>query len=68
MECFWWKLKQEWLNDQHFKTRDEAKKAVFENIFVFYNRCRLHASNDYMTPEEYYKKMLWEEEADMLAS
>ena len=54
MECFWGKLKQEWLNDQHFKTRNEAKKAVFEYIYVFYNRKRIHAANDYQTPEEYY--------------
>lgn len=56
MECLWGKLKQEWLNEQHFKTRDEAKKAVFEYIWIFYNRKRVHASNDYMTPEEYYSK------------
>lgn len=56
MECFWGKLKQEWLNEQHFKTRDEAKKAVFEYIWIFYNRKRVHASNGYMTPEEYYSK------------
>lgn len=56
MECFWGKLKQEWLNDQHFKTRDEARKAVFEYIWIFYNRKRIHASNGYMTPEEYYSK------------
>jgi transposase InsO family protein len=32
MESFWGKLKMEWLNDYNFKTRDEAKKAVFEYI------------------------------------
>jgi len=54
MECFWGKLKQEWLNEQHFKTREEAKKAVFEYIYVFYNRKRIHAANAYQTPEAYY--------------
>ena len=54
MECFWGKLKQEWLNEQHFKTREEAEKAVFEYIWIFYNRRRIHATNDYQTPEEYY--------------
>lgn len=54
MECFWGKLKQEWLNEQHFKTREEAEKAVFEYIWIFYNRQRIHATNDYQTPEEYY--------------
>ena len=54
MESFWGKLKQEWLNEQHFKTRDEAKKAVFEYIWMFYNSKRIHEKNDYMTPNEYY--------------
>jgi len=54
MESFWGKLKQEWLNDQHFKTREEARSAVFEYIWIYYNRNRIHASNDYITPEEYY--------------
>ena len=54
MESFWGKLKQEWLNEQHFKTRDEAKKAVFEYIWIFYNRKRIHEANGYKTPEEYY--------------
>lgn len=54
MESFWGKLKQEWLNDCRFKTRDEAKSAVFEYIWMFYNRQRIHSANDYMTPEEYY--------------
>lgn len=38
MESFWGKLKMEWLDDYRFKTRDEAKKAVFEYIELFYNR------------------------------
>lgn len=50
MESFWGKLKMEWLNDYRFKTRDEAKKAVFEYIELFYNRNRLHSANDYVPP------------------
>lgn len=53
MESFWGKLKQEWLNEQHFKTREEAKAAVFEYIWIFYNRKRIHESNGCLTPEEY---------------
>lgn len=56
MESFWGKLKQEWLNDQHFQTREEAKSAVFEYIWIFYNRKRIHEANGYLTPEEYYQK------------
>lgn len=50
MESFWGKLKTEWLNDYRFKTRDEAKKAVFEYIELFYNRNRLHSTNGYVPP------------------
>jgi putative transposase len=53
MESFWGKLKQEWLNGQHFKTREEAKAAIFWYIEVFYRRKRPHEANGYMTPEEY---------------
>lgn len=56
MESFWGKLKQEWLNGQHFRTREEAKSAVFEYIWIFYNRKRIHEANGYLTPEEYYEK------------
>ena len=56
MESFWGKLKQEWLNGQHFRTREEAKAAVFEYIWIFYNRKRIHEANGYLTPEEYYRQ------------
>ena len=56
MESFWGKLKQEWLNEQHFKTREEAKAAVFEYIWIFYNRRRIHEANGYQTPEVYYQE------------
>lgn len=35
MESFWGTLKQEWLNEKHFRTRAEAKAAVFEYIWIF---------------------------------
>lgn len=50
MESFWGKLKQEWLNDKHFSTRQEARAAIFYYIEVFYNRQRRHASLDYAIP------------------
>jgi len=55
MESFWGKLKQEWLNGKHFRTRAEAKAAIFWYIEIFYKRQRPHASNGYKTPEEYTK-------------
>lgn len=56
MEPFWGKMKCEWLNELRFKTREEAKAAVFEYVEIFYNRQRSHATNGYLTPEEYYTK------------
>lgn len=52
MESFWGKLKNEWLSDQKFKTREEAKVAIFEYIEIFYNRDRLHSSNGYISPRK----------------
>jgi len=53
MEGFWGKLKQEWLNDKRFRTREDAKQAVFWYIEVYYRNYRLHASNGYKTPLNY---------------
>jgi putative transposase len=57
MESFWGKLKQEWLNDKRFKTRAEAKAAIFWYIEVFYRRKRPHEANTYLTPEQFAKSM-----------
>lgn len=54
MESFWGKMKCEWLYEKQFKTREEARAAVFEYVEIFYNRQRIHASNGYITPEQYY--------------
>ena len=53
MESFWGKLKQEWLNDKRFRTREDAKQAVFWYIEIYYKNYRLHESNGYKTPSEY---------------
>jgi putative transposase len=55
MESFWGKLKQEYLNDYHFRTREEAKKAVFWYIEIYHRHYRLHESNGYKTPEVYVR-------------
>jgi putative transposase len=53
MESFWGKLKQEWLNDKRFRTREDAKRAIFWYIEVYYKNYRLHETNGYMTPHDY---------------
>ena len=53
MESFFGKLKQEWLNDKRFRTREDAKQAIFWYIEVYYKRYRLHEANDYLTPYDF---------------
>ncbi|MCL2356913.1 MAG: integrase core domain-containing protein [Defluviitaleaceae bacterium] len=53
MESFWGKLKQERLNDKHFKTREDAKCAIFWYIEIYCKRYRLHESNGYKTPHDF---------------
>lgn len=55
MESFWGKLKQEWLNDKRFRTREHAKRAVFWYIEVYYKNYRLHQSNGYLTPKDFLR-------------
>ncbi len=50
MESFWGKLKTEWLYGKRFRTREEAKQAVFEYIELFYNRKRRRSVNGYIPP------------------
>ena len=56
MKSFWGKLKCEWLYGTNFKTLEKARAAIFIYVEVFYNRQRIHASNGYVTPEDYYNK------------
>jgi putative transposase len=52
MESFWGKLKSEWLRDKKLRTIEEARAVIFEYIEIFYNRDRLHSTNDYMSPNQ----------------
>jgi putative transposase len=52
-ESFFSSLKNELVHHCSFKTREEARTAVFEYIEVFYNRQRRHQSLDYVSPVDY---------------
>src|SRR5918911_4219402 len=52
MESFFASLKKEHVHHARFRTRAEARAAVFEYIEVFYNRQRLHSGLGYRTPAE----------------
>ena len=56
-ESFFSSLKNELVNHCTFKTREEARTAVFEYIEVFYNRQRRHQSLDYVSPVDYERSM-----------
>ncbi len=53
VESFWGKLKTEMVYHEHFTTKAQARAAVFEYIEMFYNRQRLHAALDYLSPEQF---------------
>lgn len=57
MESFFSSLKTECVHRHHFKTRKQAKAALFEYIEIFYNRRRLHSAIGYKTPMEAYLEM-----------
>src|SRR3954463_14840089 len=52
MESFFASLKKEHVHLARFRTRAEARAAVFEYVEVFYNRQRLHSGLGYRTPAE----------------
>jgi putative transposase len=54
-ESFFGTLKKELIYRSHYRTRDEAKKAIFEYIEVWYNRERLHSSIGFMSPVQFEK-------------
>ena len=57
-ESFFKTIKSELVNWYNFKTKAEAKMRIFEYIEIFYNKNRLHSSNDYMSPIDYERKKL----------
>ena len=52
MESVFASLKVEYIHQCRFRTREEAKAAVFDYIEIFYNRQRLHSAVGYRTPAE----------------
>lgn len=46
-------LKTECVYHEHYLTRHDAKKSIFDYIEVFYNRKRKHSYLGYRSPEEY---------------
>lgn len=51
-ESFFSSLKNELIHHCEFRSRDEARAAIFDYIELFYNRKRIHQSLGYRTPEQ----------------
>jgi putative transposase len=52
-ESFFSSLKNELIHHSTFRTRHEARTAIFEYIEVFYNRQRRHQALDFISPIDY---------------
>ena len=53
VESFFSTIKTEMNAPKHFKTRAEARSAIFEYIESWYNRRRRHSTNGYISPERF---------------
>ena len=54
-ESFFASLEKDLLRRRSFPTRDEARTAIFDDIETFYNPIRLHSTLGYLSPVEYEK-------------
>jgi putative transposase len=52
-ESFFHTLKTELVYHYHYRTRDDARLAIFDYIAAFYNRTRLHSSIGYRSPADH---------------
>ena len=53
IESYHASLEKDLLRRNSFRTKQEARTAVFDYIEAFYNRERLHSTLGYRSPEEY---------------
>ena len=58
MESFFNSLKNERVFHQHYATREQAKRDLFDYIEVFYNRRRRHSALSYQSPAAHYAAWL----------
>ena len=53
MESLFGTIKTELIHGQNYRTRQEAKTALFAYIETFYNRRRRHSTLDYQSPDQF---------------
>jgi putative transposase len=54
-EAFFHTLKTELVHRRKYKSREEARRSIFEYIEIFYNRKRIHSAISYLSPVEFEK-------------
>ena len=57
-ESFVHTLKVEKIYRCRFRTREEAKREIFEYVEMYYNRKRMHSSLGYLSPFEFEKRLI----------
>lgn len=55
-ESFFHSLKVEAIYGETFRTRDEARKAIFDWLECFYNKSRRHSALGYLSPSQFEEK------------
>ena len=60
-ESFFHTLKTELVYHEIYETKAQANQSIFEYIEVYYNRQRMHSTNDNYSPVEFEKMMLQNE-------
>lgn len=58
-ESFFHTLKVELVHRYKFRTREEAKRRIFEYVEMFYNRKRAHSTLGYLSPFEYERQAVY---------
>lgn len=58
MESFFHSLKVEQVHHDDYRTRDEARSAIFDYIEIFYNRQRKHSYIDYQSPVDFEEQFV----------
>lgn len=53
MESFWGTFKTERVYQEDYKTKEQARRSIFEYIECWYNRRRRHSAIGYKSPEEF---------------
>jgi len=58
MESFFHSLKVEQVHHDDYRTRDEARSVIFDDIEIFYNRQRKHSYIDYQSPVDFEERFV----------